>query len=295
MRGVRNAATLALALVCTQSFAAGKVLADLTAPSPVLGREIAYRAYLPDPAIGNLSRWPVVYLLHGYGGNEREWFDSGGLAELLDDAIANSTIPPMIAITPFAGTSWYVDNPDPGGAGKIETAFATDLIAEVDRRFPTLACREARLIAGLSMGGSGAMQLGVDHPELYAGVVSLSGRFPRPVTNPSSSELAALRTMYAGAFGRPFDVDRYNANNTYDHVEGLKQRKELPLYIIRVGGSDQPEFIEEAASLQIRFQQANVLSILKIDAGGHDIQTWNSGLISSLRALGGRIEKASCP
>ena len=70
MRGFRNAAATVLALVSFQSLAAGKVLTDLKAPSSVLGHEIVYRAYLPDPAIGDMSRWPVIYLLHGYGGNE---------------------------------------------------------------------------------------------------------------------------------------------------------------------------------------------------------------------------------
>ena len=123
----------------------------------------------------------VVYLLHGYSGKSDDWFTWGNLGPILDRAIAEGRIPPMIVVTPGFDNAWYVDNPDEGGFGLVATALATDLVKTIDRTLPTANCRQGRAIGGLSMGGWGAVLQGIDHPDLYVGVMSFSGALHQPL------------------------------------------------------------------------------------------------------------------
>lgn len=161
--------------------AAGIVEYDLEAPSPTLGRTIPYAVYKPFPFPAEGERWPVVYLLHGLTGADGDWFTWGNLAPILDRAIADGRIPPVVVVAPGAGDSWYVDNPDPGGLGLIDTAFAVDLVAAIDASLPTAACREGRAIGGVSMGGAGAILQAINHPQTYVAAMSFSGALHRPM------------------------------------------------------------------------------------------------------------------
>src|SRR5262245_6850328 len=79
---------------------ASRLVTGLEAPSPVLGHTIRYSAYLPADPLPGGERYPVVYLLHGYQGDETAWFNDGQIAPLLDAAIAAGEIPPLIVVTP---------------------------------------------------------------------------------------------------------------------------------------------------------------------------------------------------
>ena len=135
--------------------------------SRALAAETTYCMFMP----ANLEpghRLPVLYLLHGYSGNYRDWPDRAPLAEALRGRS-------MIVVTPDGGfAGWYVDSPVLKHSN-YESLMTRDLIDDVDGRFPTIRSREARAIAGLSMGGHGALLLAVRHPDLYAGASSLSG------------------------------------------------------------------------------------------------------------------------
>src|SRR5439155_1609994 len=120
-------------------------------------------------------RWPVLYLFHGLNGTERDWAEAGRAKETLDRLIEARRIEPLLVVMPMAGNGWYVDNPDPGGAGRLAEAFAGDLVDHVDASLPTAACRAARGAGGLSMGGYGALLYAMDHPDRYAAAFSLSG------------------------------------------------------------------------------------------------------------------------
>ena len=107
----------------------------------------------------------------------------------------------MVVVTPAAGNSWYVDNADAGGAGYYATAFLDELIPYIDSRFATLGRREGRAIAGLSMGGYGALRYALDRPDLFCAVASLSGALFKPRQRLDEDDIEDLH----GAFGDPFE------------------------------------------------------------------------------------------
>lgn len=164
-------------------------------PSAALGVTKTVVVYLPagydaDPA----RRWPVYYYLHGLGGKETDWTKAGEL-----DKAADRLGVQAIIVMPDGDNSFYTDAVTPmdyeacmkDGTGlfipmqpraetcvktpNYETWITKDLVAWTDAKYRTLAKRESRAIAGLSMGGFGALQLGMRHKDLYAAAASHSG------------------------------------------------------------------------------------------------------------------------
>lgn len=111
--------------------------------------------------------YPVLYLLHGAGGNFRDWSGGGVLAQSLEEF-------EMFVILPDGDQfSWYLDSPF--SDSKYETYLTKELIPFIDQNYATRAEPKFRGISGLSMGGHGAVTLAIKHPELFISASSLSG------------------------------------------------------------------------------------------------------------------------
>lgn len=129
--------------------------------------------YLP-PRFTQAHRYPVVYLLHGMPGSPTEYLKGTDLAQWADTAIRDGTIKPFIAVLPSAG-------PDPRYNGEWAGAIAAPLVHEivpfVDAHLPTVATRAGRVIAGLSAGGFGAVDVALRHPDVFGMVEAWSAYF----------------------------------------------------------------------------------------------------------------------
>ncbi|HEX2202300.1 MAG TPA: alpha/beta fold hydrolase [Longimicrobium sp.] len=147
---------------------AGNLLGD----SP--RREV--EVYLP-PGYGERPgrRYPVVYLLHGFGGTPAQWTERFAVPRALDSLIAAGAVRPMIVVIPDAhnayGGSFYAASPV---AGDWEAFTAVELVRWADARFRTLADPGGRAVAGWSMGGFGALRLAARHPDTFGAAYALS-------------------------------------------------------------------------------------------------------------------------
>jgi acetyl esterase/lipase len=141
-----------------------------TFQSRAVGGPVGYALYLPpgyDP--GSQARYPVIYWLHGMGGDPRR---GETFVRMLDEAIRAGIAPATIAVLPNGGPAgFYCDWP--GGAWPIETVIVDELIPHVDATYRTITSREGRCIEGQSMGGFGAAHLGFKYPDLF-GTISIS-------------------------------------------------------------------------------------------------------------------------
>ncbi len=189
-------AFLAVVLLSRPLCAQERVLVDsLFAPS--LGMERTF--IVLQPVVRDTAeRFPVLFLLHGYSGGYRDWIDRTKLREYVRDL-------PLIVVLPDADNSWYV-NSATNSSLRYEDYIVHDLRETIAARYPVDTTREA--IAGLSMGGSGALMLAMKHPTLFRFAGSFSGAFPLlrfmddSVTQPVSRGIAAsLRAAYGAVPG----------------------------------------------------------------------------------------------
>lgn len=132
--------------------------------SAAMGLDMGYNVYLPPGYEKGSVRYPVVYFLHGAGGNENS--DAGGFSSMLSREIEAGTIPPVICVFPNGGMSGYADHPDT--RVMMESFLIRELVPQIDKSYRTLAKREFRTLCGFSMGGGGSVRLALKHPELFS-------------------------------------------------------------------------------------------------------------------------------
>jgi len=136
-------------------------------PSAVMKRDIPASVTLPKGYEQSGLSYPVLYLLHGAGDDEMVWCNRTPVQEL-----ANTY--GIIVVTPSASTSWYFDSPIDKNF-QFETFTAKELVNYMDVHYRTVPRREGRAIAGNSMGGHGAMFLGIRHTNTFSAVAPMSG------------------------------------------------------------------------------------------------------------------------
>jgi enterochelin esterase-like enzyme len=230
--------------------AAGSSIDTASYPSAALHRDGSFIAYLPPGYASTTDRYPVLYLLHG-NNQLASAFLQIGLQGELDRLIARHEIPPIIAVMIQGGRG--ANNWRDSGAQKYES-YVLEVQELVDRTLPTLAARDARAIAGDSMGGYGAMNVALSHPERFAAVESWLGFF-----NGLDHELRADRPLL----------------------------KRLGLSAFVYGGSsDTIADPSEDAPFAAELRAAGARAHSAVYAGGHSLETIEAHLPSMLAFAG---------
>jgi endo-1,4-beta-xylanase len=156
-----------------------------TFASKVISRDVNYLIYLPPGYDKDTQqRYPVIYWLHGMGGNIRAGAQM--FVPALDIAIKDGSMPPCIVVLPNGMVnSFYCDTVE--GPHPVESVIIKDLIPHIDETYRSLPKREAHIIQGFSMGGYGAAHLGFKYPELFGTVIVNSGALIDPESATSAT------------------------------------------------------------------------------------------------------------
>jgi S-formylglutathione hydrolase FrmB len=283
-----------------------------------LGVDKAVVVYLPRGYDSEPARhWPVFYYLHGLGGNETNWVQRGKL-----DAAADQLGLAAIVVMPDGDDGFYVDSPlkidydqclkDGTGlfvpaeqdhattcvrARNYETYIARELVGWVDAHYHTIARRDGRAIAGLSMGGFGAMSLALRHPDEFAAAASHSGavamlyRGPRPFA-PGKTELLGdvsawgssagpIGAWIHGVFGS--DIAEWKAHDVVELAGKLPPGK-VALYFDCgtedvFGLYDNVQYVHEALTAR------HIAHEFFLGPGKHDFAFWSARVPNSLAFL----------
>ena len=188
-------------------------LLDSTVSTGAVNHPVGVRVLLPNGYNPNSgTRYPVLYLLHGGYGSYVDWTNVGGVTDLTAGL-------PLIVVMPDAGKGgWYANwsNFGHGGSPAWETFHIDQLIPWVDANFRTVASRSGRAIAGLSMGGLGAMSYASRHPGTFAAVASFSGAVD--IQNPAVAALIQVSPVIDGALpGSIYGIGPFDQPGLADH------------------------------------------------------------------------------
>ncbi|NRF37775.1 esterase [Pedobacter sp. LMG 31643] len=222
--------------------------------------------YTP-PGYSKSKKYPVLYLLHGIGGDEKEWLNGGTPQVILDNLYAAGKLEPMIVVMPN-GRAMKDDRPIGNimSKDKIE-AFSTferdllsDLIPFVEKKYRVYKDREHRAIAGLSMGGGQSLNFGLGNLDKFAWVGGFS----------SAPNTRAPKDLLP---------------------DPAKAKKMLKLLFISCGASD--NLIINSKRTHDYLAQNNVPHVYFIEPGFHDFKVWKNGLYMFSQLLFKPVDTAS--
>jgi enterochelin esterase-like enzyme len=203
------------------------------------------------------KRYPVLYLQHGGGEDETGWTRQGHANFILDNLIAAKKAVPMIVVMEKGYATRAGDAAEPKAKGfnfgAFEDVVLKDLIPLVDSNYRTVADRDHRAIAGLSMGAAQAMQIGLTHLDTFSAVGAFSG-----------AGKVDPKTAYGGVFADPAAFDK-KVSLLYLHsgTAGLDAG-------IHKGAKALYEMLERAGSKNVVFRD--------LEGQGHEWQTWRYAL-----------------
>ena len=140
----------------------------VTVYSKAMQKQIKAIVITPETYSKSTLKYPVLYLLHGYGGDQTSWGNTSEVKEISDTHN-------MIVVSPDGHqSSWYFDSPV-DSTFKYETYITEELIDWIDRNYKTISTREGRAITGLSMGGHGGLYLAFRNQDIFGACGSMSG------------------------------------------------------------------------------------------------------------------------
>lgn len=152
--------------------AQSKVLESLGMKSELLNTEVKYSVYLPDGYEHSERKYPVVYLLNGYTGNETDWIESGSMKHSVDHEIAEGNIQKMVIVMPDGDDRLYMNRTD--GTYPYEDMFIKELLPFIQSQYRIRKGKRYTGISGLSMGGAGALKLALKYDEMFGACAAFS-------------------------------------------------------------------------------------------------------------------------
>ncbi|HVW02972.1 MAG TPA: alpha/beta hydrolase-fold protein, partial [Planctomycetaceae bacterium] len=218
--------------------------------STTVGIKRKARVYTP-PGYSTEQKYPVLYLLHGIGGDENEWPRGGAPDVILDNLYAEKRAVPMIVVMPNGRAGKDVSARDPiPKQGPAFAAFEQDLLQDlipfIEKTYSVKADRESRALAGLSMGGGQSLNFGLNNLDTFAWVGGFS---------------SAPNTK------RPEDLIK-------DHAEAAKK-----LRLLYVACGDQDGLMRVSEGVHRMLDEKQVPHLYNIIPGGrHDFRVWKSDL-----------------
>jgi putative tributyrin esterase len=242
------------------------------------GKIVSFNLILPPDYARNDLRFPVLYLLHGYTGNYTDWVKRTGI-------VGYARAYEEIIVMPDAANGWYVNNyADP--RMRWEDYMIDDLIPYVDSHYRTVASRGGRAIAGLSMGGYGALYLGLKYHDLFSAVASLSGvvasaelaRRDPAVWKMIGEKMPKMKKTLLDDFG-PLSNPARKGEDPFRLIRTLTPEKR-PALFLAIGESDpflqeNRKFVALLSSLKIPYHYHEV-------PGGHEWKVWNEEIQPAL-------------
>lgn len=258
-----------------------------TWPSSALGRPKSVTVALPTSYSRQGPSYPVVYLLHGFGGNRHTWLRSVDLAAELDRH-------QMIAVLPECGRLWFIDD----ARGRCyERYLLADLVPNVDANYHTVARRTGRAVAGFSMGGASAVFQTLRHPNVFSVAGSHSGAFEAPFRDGDpyahlrQAEALMMPTVreHERAWG-PMGSEVRRVYNPYRLIDQRDQSLPIGVYA-DVGTEDYPRMISMNRNMRDALEGVRLDLSYRERPGAHDWAFVRGGVGTMFSFIAARVSR----
>jgi S-formylglutathione hydrolase FrmB len=237
-------------------------------PSKILGRAIPYCVLLPPSYDVEKEReFPVLYLFHGLGDDEQMLVHSGGM-NLVEQLWEQHKLGEFLIVTPAGDSSFYINSRD--GHRRYEDFFLREFIPGVEKRYRTQTERESRGIAGISMGGYGALHIAFRHPQLFGAVGAHSAALIENLPSINAQNSGQMSQMHfpGDAFGSPFDPVFWEQNDPVT-IARFAKLAGLKIYF-DCGSEDDYGFDAGAVALDKLLTSRHIPHEFHLYPGGHD-------------------------
>lgn len=275
-----------------QASGQGIVKEQLTVESELLEKDVEYAVYLPPDYESSDRYYPVVYLLHGYTDDETAWIQFGEVNLTLDKGISNGNLPPMIVVMPDAGVSWYIN--DFNKETPYEDFFMDEFIPKIERTYRIRKTKEFRGVAGLSMGGHGALILAMHNPGTFGACAAFSAGIY------TQEEFAGIEQedydkMFATLYGKGLEGEERITPHWRDNSP-VYQAQNLPVeellkvkFYIDCGDDDL--LYNGNSNLHIILRYREIPHEYRVRDGRHNWSYWRENIIHGLEFLGNSFNR----
>jgi S-formylglutathione hydrolase FrmB len=250
--------------------------------SKLINTTLPYNVILPPGYhVSRTTRYPVLYLLHGWAGHHTDWLTRTNVA----DYAAQYR---LIVVMPEGNNSWYTDSAGTA-TDKYEAYILQEVMPDVDRRYRTIQARYGRAVAGLSMGGYGAFKYGLKYPSTFIFVASMSGAFG--VTRYTQNEIGGKDWDEFLKFFGPAGSETRRANDVFEIARGLSAARvaSLPYFYFDCGTEDAAQHFKPNRELSEIFLEKKIAHEYRELPGTHSWAYWDQQVREVLRIAAGRF------
>lgn len=255
----------------------GRLLEGLTYHSPILGIDKTFSVYLPSGYDDDKRSYPVLYLLHGGGGDHTTWIQSGEMKSIVDRVISEGRATPMVIVMPNANERHKGYYNQIKGGFDYEDHFFRELIPHIEMSYRVRVKSRYRAVAGQSMGGGGTIFYALHRPEMFSAVAPLS-----PVTESwDRSDLSdkLRRNAVEGYTQAQFDAfyRRYSIPQVLEGADSARMKAIRSLrWYVSTGDDD---YLNEGIGRMISaFRKAGIPHEFRVKDGAHNWSFWRQEL-----------------
>ena len=271
---IRSSIILVFLVLTTNIITAqSKVFDNLKMESKILKMERKFAVYLPPDYETSSRSYPVLYLLHGLGGDQTGWIQYGEVKKIADNSIKNGDATPMIIVMPDANTGRVGYFNIPSQRWMYEDFFFEELMPYVESKDRIKSAKRFRAISGLSMGGGGTLTYALHRPDLFSAAAPLSAG-----TGSTDVDESLERIKRYG-----IEFTREEMKNLLENNHPLNLIKKMKLSDINsirwyIDCGDDDYLFEDNSLLHIAFSKKGIKHEYRVRDGAHNWTYWRESL-----------------
>jgi enterochelin esterase-like enzyme len=254
--------------------------------SEFLKQDVSYSVILPEDYDVSGASYPVLYMLHGIGGDESSWMEYGNVARVMQRMSDEGLIRQFIIVMPCGYQSYYCDTYD--GSFRYESFFIKELIPYIDSHYRTFKSPVRRSVLGFSMGGFGALSVALRNRDIFGSVIGLSPS----IRTDSQYEEEGPQAEWESQWGRIFGgigkqgaerLTGYYLSHSPYHIFRQTPSENFKHFGIMLDIGDKEGTLCPAnEELHLMLLKNNIRHVWEVRNGGHDFDCWNAALPKAL-------------